>query len=57
MMQANMNSPVIRAMHPHDLNQVMAVQVVCYHPAYHEPLSVLQQRLHDEYGHNLAPAA
>lgn len=46
MMQANMNSPVIRAMHAHDLNQVMAVQVTCYHPAYHEPLSVLQQRLH-----------
>ena len=47
MMQANVNSPVIRAMQTSDLEQVMAVQVACYHPAYHEPLSVLKQRLQD----------
>lgn len=47
MMQVNVNSPVIRAMQTSDLEQVMAVQVACYHPAYHEPLSVLQQRLHN----------
>ncbi|MFZ3192325.1 MAG: GNAT family N-acetyltransferase [Moraxellaceae bacterium] len=44
MMQVNVNSPVIRLMQATDLNQVMAIQLTCYSAAYHEALSVLQQR-------------